>query len=159
VPAAERRHRAALPRVAEHGALRRRPAPPVPVAEPLGIPRSLPAAGHAALAALVSAGMLCTKWPRALNLLAIFARAPVVGAVLEILALEAGAPLLTLVRAAEVCSGCQLLAFPLCHTLISLLFLWETHGTVRSKRSGWDRRPSHGGYSVHLAPSQYTADL
>ncbi|CAH0001807.1 unnamed protein product [Clonostachys byssicola] len=97
VPAAEGRHHAALPRVAEHGAVRRRLAPPVPVAEPLGVRGPLPAAGHAALAALESA---------ALNLLAIFARAPVVGAVSEVLALETGAPLLTLVRAAEVCSGC-----------------------------------------------------
>ncbi|CAI6098576.1 unnamed protein product [Clonostachys chloroleuca] len=56
VAAAERRHDTTLPRVAEHGAVRRRLAPPVPVAEPLGIRRSLPAAGHAALAALVSAG-------------------------------------------------------------------------------------------------------
>lgn len=116
VAAAERRHDTTLPRVAEHGAVRRRLAPPVPVAEPLGIRRSLPAAGHAALAALVSAGMLCTKWPRALNLLAIFARAPVVGAVSEILAFETGAPLLTLVRAAEVCSLAVSCGIPLSYT-------------------------------------------
>ncbi|VUC35153.1 unnamed protein product [Clonostachys rosea] len=91
VPAAERRHHPVLPRVAEHGAVRR-PAPPVPVAEPLRVPR-LPAAGDAALAALVSA---------TLNLLAIFGKAPVVRAISEVLAFEIGAPLLTLVCAAEV---------------------------------------------------------